>query len=80
MYKTLAVFQLPMDWLNADAFINIFLMSVTLAVSHEPMGWLNEDAFEIRESMFVISVVTMLLKGTTFPLYVKYVTPVPDDK
>ena len=41
MSVTLAVFQLPMFWLNAAAIANIPRMLVTLAVFHLEMSSLN---------------------------------------
>ena len=33
-----------MSWLNAEAEINIYLISVTFAVFQFPMSWLNAEA------------------------------------
>ena len=41
---TLAVFQLPMGWLNDSARANMPLVLVTLAVFQLEMFWLNDVA------------------------------------
>ena len=44
MLVALAVFQLEMSWLNADASENVSAKFPTKLVFHLPMFWLNADA------------------------------------
>jgi len=66
---TLDVSHEAMFPLNVESK-NMLVMFVTLDVSHEAMVPLNAIPSN-RKLIFVTRVVTMLLKGTKFPAFVK---------